>query len=90
MTINDEDKKWIERNPLSGQDEVTIVRDPAHLDKDDYEILTSSKKNQEKMLKCLKVNEEELIEMAGRTKAYLLLCYLTVRRFRAWEANPNN
>jgi hypothetical protein len=33
------------------------------------------------MMKSMKVTEEELIEMPARAKGFLLLCYITVRRF---------
>lgn len=32
-------------------------------------------------MKSVKVTLEELIEMQARAKGFLLLCYLTVRRF---------
>ena len=32
-------------------------------------------------MKSMKVTEDEQIEMAARAKGFLLLCYLTVRRF---------
>jgi hypothetical protein len=34
------------------------------------------------MMKCLKLNNEEQIEMNPRAKGFILLCYQTVRRFR--------
>lgn len=39
-------------------------------------------------MKSMKLTEEELIEMPARGKGFLLLCYLTVRRFSTTQ--PTN
>ena len=78
MSINDEDGKWIKNNPLSKGDEIGLIRDFNLLDRREREKLLSVKKMIEKIDRSCRMGDEELIQLAGKDKCCVMMCYLSL------------